>query len=226
MDIDRWRQVEEVFHEALSLTDTQRERLLDTSCRDDPALRAEIDSLLAYEASLGAFIEAPALDVAARLMAADPSSRDRSLTGTTISHFRVLEQLGQGGMGVVYEAIDTRLGRKVALKFLPPHVVSDAQVLQRFEREARAASALNHPNICTIYSVQDHGGEPFIEMERLEGQTLRARIAGGSLPIDEVVSLALQILDGLEAAHASGIVHRDLKPGNVFCTDARCREDP
>jgi len=218
VDNDRWRRVEEVFHEALSLTAIPRARLLDTSCRGDPALRAEVDSLLAYEASSGAFIEAPALDVAARLMAADPSCRDRPLSDTTISHFRVLEKLGQGGMGVVYEAIDTRLGRKVALKFLPTHVVSNPQVLQRFEREARAASALNHPNICTIHSVQDHDGERFIEMERLEGQTLRARIAGESMAIDDVVSLALQILDGLEAAHASGIVHRDLKPGNVFCT--------
>ena len=218
VDIDRWRRVEEVFHEALSLVPMQRVRLLDASCIGDPALRAEVDSLLAYETSSGAFIEAAALDVAGRLMAADPSCRDRSLSGTTISHFRVLETIGRGGMGVVYEAIDTRLGRKVALKFLPAHVVSDAQILQRFEREARAASALNHPNICTIHSVQDHDSGPFIEMERLEGQTLRARIAGGPLAIDDAVSLALQVLDGLEAAHASGIVHRDLKPGNVFCT--------
>ena len=136
VDIDRWRRVEEVFHEALSLVPIQRVRLLDTSCAGDPALRAEVDSLLAYETSSGAFIEAPALDVAGRLMAADPSCRDRSLSGTTISHFRVLDKIGQGGMGVVYEAIDTRLGGKVALKFLPAHVVSNPQILQRFEREA------------------------------------------------------------------------------------------
>lgn len=219
MEADRWRRVEDLYHAASRLTAVQRVPFLDESCAGDHALRAEVESLLKYETSADAFIDTPALDVAARLMASDPSQADTSRSGTTIANFRVLEKLGEGGMGVVYEAVDTRLGRTVALKFLPATVVSNPKALDRFEREARAASALNHPNICTIYSVQDAGGQPFIEMERLEGQTLRERIAHRPLNMDEVVALTLQLIDGLDAAHAKGIVHRDLKPGNVFCTE-------
>jgi Tol biopolymer transport system component len=220
MDAERWRRVEELFDAASRLTPAERVPFLDQSCGGDRALRAEVESLLTYQTSAEAFIEAPAIDVAARLMTRDRSPGGASLSGATIAHFRILEKLGEGGMGVVYAAEDTRLGRTVALKFLPP-AVSNPRALERFEREARAASALNHPNICTIYSVQDdaEGGRPFIEMERLEGHTLRERIGGRPLAIDEVVSLALQMIDGLDAAHAKGIVHRDLKPGNVFCTE-------
>jgi serine/threonine protein kinase len=139
------------------------------------------------------------------------------LQGATIGNFRVLEKLGVGGMGLVYEAEDTRLGRKVALKFLPATIEATPETLARFEREARAASTLNHPNICTIYGVFDHLGRPVIEMERLEGRTLRERV-GRPLDATEVVSLAMQVADGLDAAHARGIIHRDLTPGNIFCT--------
>src|SRR6202158_2459824 len=145
-------------------------------------------------------------------------TRLMEIVGQTVSHYRVLGKLGGGGMGVVYEAEDLRLGRHVALKFIPDHLAKDRRSLDRFTREARAASQLNHPNICTIHDIEDNNGHPFIVMEKLEGESLKQRIHGKALELDDLLDIAVQVADARAPPHAKGIVHRDIKPANIFLT--------
>ena len=211
---DRWGEVEEIYHAALAHEPSGRAEFLDEACDGDAEIRREVDSLLKFDEQAGAFIERPAVELAARAMARDEAETPAAVQ--EVGPYHLVSLLGQGGTGDVYLAIDTRLGRKVALKLLSTDFSEDSDRISRFKQEARATSTLNHPNIVTIFEIGEIDERNFIVTEYVEGQTLKDHLAPAKLDQKEVVKLAIQIVEALGAAHAAGIIHRDIKPENVI----------
>lgn len=215
MTPERWQQVGHLYHSALERDPDRRAAFLIEACAGDDELRREVESLLAQEQIPDEFLERPVLEAAAQMF---QEQRNRSMIGRQMGSYQIVSLLGTGGMGEVYEARDAKLGRNVAIKVLPREFTHDPERLSRFQREARMLAALNHPNIATIYGLEQFDGVHYLVMELVPGQTLAARIAKGRLPLDEALMLAGQIAEALEAAHEKGVIHRDLKPANVKAT--------
>src|SRR5262252_849214 len=220
LDKQRWEQVETLYHEALERPPDERAAFLADACADDSGLLREVEELLRYDPTEGGVMQDNALAVAAQALEPNEFSQTapQLFPGQGIGAYKILALLGRGGMGVVYRARDERLRRDVAIKVLPASFAHDADRLRRFEQEAHATSALNHPNILTIYDTGTHEGAPFIVAELLEGVELRDQLKEGALPVRRALEYAQQIATGLAAAHEKGIVHRDLKPENLFVT--------
>ncbi len=210
---ERWQRIEQLCQAVLDLEVGARAAFLHQACAGDDALRCEVESLLKHHERAEGFIETPALQVAAKMIVKEQA---KSVTGRQISHYQIISLLGVGGMGEVYLARDTQLGRQVALKLLPEHLTENQENLCRFEQEARAASALNHPNIVTIHEIGATEGTHFIATEHVDGKTLRQFITNGAVKLSETLDIVIQVASALAAAHAAGIVHRDIKPENVM----------
>ncbi len=213
MDPERWQRINELFHSALEQEPESRETFLQVACGKDSELLAEVQSLLSSHSQADEFIEVPAYESAADLLEVDA---DESLVGQRLGPYKVQEKIGQGGMGVVYLAEDTRLGRTVAIKALPSSLTCDERSRERLRREARAAATVAHPGIATVHSLEEVGDHLYIVYEHVRGPTLREELANGPLPADRLVPTALAIARAVGAAHEQGIIHRDLKPENVI----------
>ncbi len=213
MKSDRWQEIERICHAALEREESQRAAFLEEACGGDETLRREVEDLLAQETKAQDFLEAPALEVEAKAMAqADPR------LGQQVGSYEIVSLLGVGGMGEVYLAQDTRLGRKVALKFLPDFLQQDDTARRRFLQEAKLAAALDHPFICKVYEIGEQDQRAFISLEYVRGKTLREKLAEGPLALQEAWKIAAEIAEALGEAHQRGIVHRDLKPSNIMLT--------
>src|SRR6266581_1246682 len=213
MTPERWQQLKQIFQSALERNPAERSAFLNQACADDPALRSQVESLIASHDQAGDSIEAMAVEAATEMLASDPAG---PIVGKQIGHYQVLSCIGRGGMGEVFLAHDTSLGRKVALKLLRSDFTRIEERLRRFQQEARAASALNHPNILTIHEIGHDGSLHFMATEYVEGETLRQHLSGARLTVGQTLDVAVQVASALAAAHQAGIIHRDIKPENIM----------
>src|SRR6266550_8241608 len=213
MTPERWQRIKEIFNSAIQYEPSRRSAFLANACGDDDSLRREVESLIASHAKEGSFIDSPAYEAVAEAIV---NEKAEFKPGQVIGSYAISSFISRGGMGEVYLAQDKRLGRKVALKLLPSSVTKDANRLQRFEQEARAASALNHPNIITIYEIREANSTLMIVTEFVDGETLRQRLGYETLELQQALQIAIQIADALEAAHKAGIIHLDIKPENIM----------